>query len=324
MNITIGFDERQGHSFYNTTTEPLKKEMIRRGYKVEVYSAFNNSNIKPFDVIVTNYMAVNTGAYKAPITVYLPHGVGLWKSGTQISIPTDFFMPSDMMRFWFESERSDKKYHVVGYPRLDSLLNKMKNRQEIRNRIIRELKLDASKPIIVYLPTFNSPGSDNNKRGTSTELEKIDVKQIPNFVISMHGFDLSKHRIRELERRFKYSYWQPNKEDLMLSADMVVGDISGLLIESLVLNIPIIHLSRGSYDMFEMFNRGGNYGLLILGDVTTAENLVQTIQSNLKFDKFAALRAYWKPKLIHTPQGGATKLAADTLERLIKEKFNVK
>jgi len=323
QNIKIGFDERKGHTWYQTTTDSLKKEMIRRGYSVEVFSAFDKFNVKEFDVIVTNYMAKGKEDYKAPIVVYLPHGIGLWKSGTQTDIPTDFFIPGPIMGKWFQLEQPNKKYHIVGFPRIDSLLNKLKQREQIRNVFIQKLKLNPSKPIVAYVPTFNN-NDGFNKRGTSTELNKIDPKSIPNFIISIHGLDLTRGYIRDLEKRFQYVYWEANKENLLVSADVVVGDISSLLIESLVLNVPIIHLYRGDYAIFEMFDRAGEFGLLTLGEVCKAEQLAATITQNLKVDKFAALRAYWLPNLLVCPQEGALMRAANTLESLIKEKFDVK
>jgi len=324
QDVSIGIDERKNHTFYHAITNPVKEELTKRGFKVETYDNTDGSVKKKYDMIIFSY-GTTRNKYNSNISVLMEHGISPLKNAPGF-MASHFFCPGEAYKFMLETvDKLDGKFYLAGYPKLDWLINNKKNREKYRQELIKELNLDPTKPIVTYLPTFVSKNPDNQtKRGTTLELKKINFdKLIPNFVISVHGFDKGYRPVVEILNKAKHKYWEPNKEKLLLASDIIVGDISSVLMEALVLDIPIIHIHNDDFYSYSMYNHQkkehGCYGLLQLGDFCSIENLPETVRKNIKHDDYKGLRKYWLERLLYKPDGQSTKRVADLVEQVLKE-----
>ena len=322
--VFIGFDERTGHEFYQEVTNPVKQELIKRGFNVETFDLRKTeAPRKKYDAIVLNY-GTTVRPYPADIAILIEHGITPLKNAPGF-MATHFFCAGKAYRFMLEKVNKHKgKFYTVGYPKIDDMVRQKENREIIKKRIIKELRLDSSKPIISYLPTYTPRKENYAKSGTVLELNKLNFdKEISNFVISVHGFDKEYKPVVDILKKAKYTYWKPNKQDLLIASDIIVGDISSIILESLVLDVPIIQIHKKDYYMYSMYNHHarehGCYGLLQVGDACEIERLPEIIKRNLKYDENKWLRKYWLENLLHKPDGNTAKRVADLVEEVLKE-----
>jgi len=105
----------------------------------------------------------------------------------------------------------------------------------------------------------------------------------------------------------------------MVASDIIIGDISSIMVEALPLDIPLIHLVQ-RIDSLGLFEQE-EYGSCVLGDVCQKpEELKALIDKNLKNDHFKKERNKWKEKLIFN-FGKATRTAVDKILEIIKNEM---
>jgi CDP-glycerol glycerophosphotransferase (TagB/SpsB family) len=329
MKKLITFIEASGHDAYRMVTEPVDNELQRRGFLTEVIKpAEKQLPSKNSSMIVTNYfwalfkLKAIYDLKKLPI-VYMTHGLSPWKYlNTGYEECNYIFLPSEFERNKaFQSggkNPQDSHVFVTGWPKLDLLYEKNKHKNQIRESIIKELKLKNTEPIVVYLPTFTHR-SKERIRGSVLSLKETDLKEINNFIIGIHMFDKTKHDVKNVISKFKYVWDKANKYDLMVAADLIVGDISSVLVESLILNKPIIHFvnNKISLGLYET----DKYGECTLGDVCTdPKQLKSVIIKNLQQDSNKEKREEWKQKLIYN-EGQATNAVVDNIIKILEEQY---
>jgi CDP-glycerol glycerophosphotransferase (TagB/SpsB family) len=340
--IVIGFPYlEKGH---RRCLVPVMEALVKKGYVVDEYYAHDVKNkpnttlprLKTHSLTVLNYLAVPNlyGRHIPRPIIFMSHGISVWKRGHNRHLADLHLIHHD-----WESRQMTTifPYHsfncrTVGFPKLDSLVKLLPHRREVKAKFIKEMKLDATKPIVAFLPTWGGDKLNiDEPEGTFFELEKIDVKKIPNFILSAHntigsGLTSDSHdggvnaRKATVFKKAPYVWVAPNKDKLLLSADVIVGDISSILIEGLVTDVPIIHLHRGSFAPFELNDAEGYNGMMFLGAVCSIERLQHTINEVLKNDDYKMLRKYWRDRFLkYSLDGKATERTVREIEKVLKE-----
>lgn len=309
-------------------TEPVEKELKRRGYKTEVIDPSKNETPhKDSKLIVCNYfwaLGKLKNIYnlnKLPVA-YITHGLSAWKYlGSGYKHCNYVFLTAEFERnkVFLINEKNPDNSNVIltGWPKLDSLYQKNKNKQKIKEKVIKQLGLNKNKPIIAYLPTHTHR---SNKRisGSILFIENANVSKLDNFIIAIHYFDETKNDVKETLAKYKHVWSASDKYDLMVAADIIVGDISSIMVEALPLDKPIVHFldNRKQLGLYE----SEEYGECALGEVCTdPKELVNIIKRNLEKDTYKTLREEWKEKLIHNFGTSTNAMADEIINILDKE-----
>jgi CDP-glycerol glycerophosphotransferase (TagB/SpsB family) len=194
----------------------------------------------------------------------------------------------------------------VGFPKSDELVNGKSTRDEV----IKEFGLDEKEPIIVYAPSWDD--KDALRKGSIDALSKVMALPYKNILLCLHEYD---KMFKTLEG--KKVIKAPNKNRYLLAADLVIGDISSIMIEFTLLNKPMVHIDmtgdRHHYGIWE--EPTCHYGTFQVGDFATPDQLQEKVKDALNNpDKFKRLREYWKWRSFYN-LGNAAKISANEIIR---------
>jgi CDP-glycerol glycerophosphotransferase (TagB/SpsB family) len=147
----------------------------------------------------------------------------------------------------------------VGFPKLDDVFNKKYD----RGKLLNQLGLDKSKPTVLYAPTWVKDGSLSlhGKEIIRTLLD-MDVNLIVKLHPSIYNCDPKnpdsfslvgdtdwEKELREFEKRKNYrNILETDSNPYLVLTDILVTDISGIALEFMILNRPIIF-----FDVPELF-----------------------------------------------------------------------
>jgi hypothetical protein len=300
------------------STEPVQKYLNSKGYKTETIDVIDGIPSKDSKLIVSNYSwASNKLKTRVKInipSVYIFHGISVWKPLQGHYKGFDYaFLASEHERgknfIHEEGYPKEENTFVTGWPKLDILYTKIKDQAEIKKEVIKNYNLDPSKPIIAYLPTFKH--TDERISGAAEKLKSPHFAKIKNLIISIHNFDKTKSVIKEAMKNYPNIWNHPNKYDLLVAADIIIGDLSSVLVESLALDKPIIHLvhKRKRLTMYQK----EHFGICEFGDVCTDPKELQAlININIAKDIHKEKRNEWKKKMIYN-FGSSTQTAGDKI-----------
>lgn len=174
------------------------------------------------------------------------------------------FMPSEFQRdtFYkkFQVAPDDKRFPVIGWPRVEELLEMELNESD-RNNFFKLMELDPTKKTILYAPTWDSFDGYSllPKHFAESEEEAFRVfcKKIKelnfNLIIRLHPY-MHRHITNTSWRKIaeEHGAFWTNKEaknhieDEMVYylkyADILISDTSGIVTDFMILNKPIIFL----------------------------------------------------------------------------------
>jgi CDP-glycerol glycerophosphotransferase (TagB/SpsB family) len=107
----------------------------------------------------------------------------------------------------------------------------------------------------------------------------------------------------------------PNKNRYLLAADLMIGDMSGIMIEYALLDRPMVQIdmvgNRHHYGIWE--EPANHYGIFQIGEFATPDTLKGAVKDALdKPDKYKFLRDYWVWRSYYNI-GKASKAAADAV-----------
>jgi CDP-glycerol glycerophosphotransferase (TagB/SpsB family) len=337
-NITIGFPfNLTGHCGHS---EPVRAALEKRGYRTIAYrvtaeelhkglSRETKVVVSKTDLTIDNYHTIphHLGNILPKPIIHMPHGASIWKSGVYVDKIDYNLAPSELWiehNKYLEGNRIKDTYYKVGLPKLDSLVNSLKHRDDIKSDYIKDKKLDPSKPVIAFLPTWFSESS-NQGMGTLLHLDKIKHNSIPNFVVAPHtsDYNLQHPHAFKIVNNSKYYDVSTNKDRLLLSSDIIVGDISSMLIEALVVDKPIVHIHKNNIPGFCICSKA-HLGLLLLGNLISMESLPNSINCLLRKDVSAPLRHFWKDRLLYKADGKTLDRVCDAVEDIIRKDKNDK
>lgn len=247
--------------------------------------------------------------------IYIEHGLGAIKYYTY---KYNFFHEAELL--FYPGPVFQRKMEAInphfkngllgGYPKLDNLINGKSNKK----KIIEDLHLDPSKPIILFAPSW---GGKYNKQSGIWNAEIL--KEIPNLIIIPHSQD---YRYAK-----KVKAIVPNGDEginpYLRIADVVISDVSSVLAEAAILDTPVIQLKLPFYpgcfpeldkrkegifiskDKIRKEEKAANLNKRpfkiayldedwIMGEISPPKNIKQTIDNVLANpDKFKSERKYW-------------------------------
>ena len=126
--------------------------------------------------------------------------------------------------FFSEAFNTDRdKIKVIGMPRVDDILG-----ENINEQILKENMHYASKPTILYIPTFRKNGSVNLK----DILDTVDTTKY-NLIIKLHPLDTAQVPEEYIAKGNFCTY------DLMKFANYIITDYSATAIEASLLQKPL-------------------------------------------------------------------------------------
>ena len=300
----ITFLQVKNHDSYKMSTEPIRKYLSSKGYETEIIDVINqipNPNCK---IIISNYSwATNKLKLNFDIkvpTILIFHGISIWKplenhfKNYEYAFLASNFEKGKVFRFKDNFPKEENTI-ITGWPKLDILYEKLKNKEEIKKNIYKKYKLDTGKPIVAFLPTFKH--SDARICGTAEMLSSPHFSKIENLIVSLHYFDTTKENIIEYMKKYPFIWKDHDKYDLLIAADIIIGDLSSVLVEALPLDKPIIHLLNKEDQLYAYQNKEN--GICKFGDICLdPKDLQSLIDINLEKDLNKDQRNKWKDILI--------------------------
>lgn len=233
----------------------------------------------------------------------------------------------------------------IGYPKLDDQLNGCYDRRSV----LEKLGLDPSKKTIIYAPAWDPGGAlrtygslipqillDTGDFNVITKLHpaSLEPSSSPTFEFYTGGVDwFTTFTALEVNPRFKYvNDYLINP--LLNASDLMVTDFSGVALEFMTLDRPIIYLhcpefyektlvKWGNDPMVslhdERFNAGRNAGLVVERPEMLADAVNRSITSP---HELASLRRRITSKFIYNPGRGSIATVEKIEELLaIRDKF---
>lgn len=233
----------------------------------------------------------------------------------------------DLMRKVYP--KTAEKCILTGWPKLQRILSV--DRQKARQDLIQRLNLNPTYPIISFVPTQN--------RSYIYTQQLLDL-HIPNLIIAPHSGDYKWFRghsrverippIRDF-RQYQHYLETDRITELVAASDIIIGDYSSVLVESLVLDIPVIQLlapgklhnrsqdpmEHGSYEL--PYGQYGNIGSFTIGplvkDICQVPYWVDAMIE--KPETCCEQRAEWRQKLVYNMDKDIAKLIVDNMEKQV-------
>ena len=222
----------------------------------------------------------------------------------------------------------DSRLKVVGWPRIDDFFNDTLDREQIMNN----LGLDTTRKTVMYAPTWGwSHGNDrlfarwfgNENEVFEALCLKAREKEL-NLIVKLHGlsFHINNNELIDIANKYgvlwlthEISGYQIDPNPFLWVSDILISDLSGIIVEFMVLDRPIIYIDPeekldawdGS-DMPKNFRAG--HVVKSLGELFGA------IDDSIKCpERFKNERQELVSKLFYSPDGKA-------LDRAVQEILN--
>jgi hypothetical protein len=329
--LKIGYDDHAKARKYNSVILPVLEELSNRP-NIDLIPFHTEINPKEkFNVLIS--WAVGRYLDYGQKIAYLPHGISPWKDTGHRSKINHYFCASKYeIGKYFNARKST--CDVVGWPKLDYLVANKSNRKVFKEELIKQFNLNPKLPIIAYMPTWSYPGETRlltpdqkvsfrqilNRRGTIRRMLEDGFPKFENMILAPHHADITAVHTEKIIANYPTLFTGKNKNTLLLGCDLIIGDISSVLIESLVLDIPIIHLTNGHEGMFMAYKDHSHRLMCCLGPYAhNPKDLIKLVEESLSVDKYKNLRHQWRDRFIYTPKETATVAAANAIERLAKK-----
>lgn len=219
-----------------------------------------------------------------------------------------------------------------GWAKLDFYHKLLGCRREVRSEIYSQMGLIPQKPLVVYAPTWSRPTAE------SWALWQQDDR-VPDGAYVNSGTEYMRHRIIEQIERLDVNliymphtggtdaataagFWPSRRVEVLVAADLIVGDISSVLTEALCLDVPIVHVRREPED-----RRPGDYHVFAntrmpmceFGDVVDVADLPDVVRYRLsRADDYAGLRRFWRESGCGVVDGHAADREAVLIEEAVR------
>ena len=169
-------------------------------------------------------------------------------------IPGEYHKKEMIKRLNFKRQ-DEKRLKVVGWPRVDCLINQAFDRENIMSK----LGLDTNSKTIMYAPTWGwGYGNDTffarwfgREKEVFEQLCKKVKENNLNFIVKLHGlsFQTTNKELIDIARKYGV-LWLTNEVDRFTEdpnpylwiTDVLISDLSGIIAEFLTLNRPIIYI----------------------------------------------------------------------------------
>jgi len=291
---------------------PVEEELKKRGHTILQGERIPFSKDEIDGTLIASVLYLNPGivhTLKRPV-FFMPHGVAVVKTTLyQLHTKTDYMLMTgsiwkERMAYLFPKYKNNIE---VGFPKSDELVNGKSTREQVIN----ELGLDPKEPIVIFAPSWDD--KDAKRKGSIDALPKVEALGFKNLLICLHEYDKMFHKLDG-----KKIIKQPNKNKYLLAADLLIGDISSIMIEFAILDKPMVQIdmtgNRHHYGIWE--EPIPHYGVFQIGEFATPDDLPRAVKGALNDpNKYKFLREYWKWRSFYN-LGNATKASADAIENL--------
>ena len=158
----------------------------------------------------------------------------------------------------------------AGFPKSDELAKG----KSTRDGVIGEFGLDPKEPVVIFAPSWDD--RDAKRKGTIDALPKIEKLGLKNLLICVHEYDKT---FKTLEG--KHIIKAPNKNRYLLAADLLIGDISSIMIEFALLNKPMVQIDMfGDRRMYGIWEEPTyHYGTFQIGEFAAPDDLEKAVGS---------------------------------------------
>ena len=226
----------------------------------------------------------------------------------------------------FDLRPDDERLKIVGWPRLDDLINGIYDRESI----MKNVNLDPGKKTVMYAPTWGwGHGNDGLfARWFDRETEIFEklcqevTSQGFNFIVRLHHLSLQNHneelqgvakKYNVLLQASEVSNFQGDPNKLLWITDILISDLSGIIAEFMVLDRPIIYIDPdesiepwSDSDMPKHFRPGHV--------VKTPEELCEAIKdSDICPERYSEERKSLTSKLFYNLDGKAADRAVEEI-----------
>jgi len=291
---------------------PAAEELKKRGHSI-IFSDRSPLDKNEVDATIIasvgNLDGGNGKRLRRPI-FFMPHGVAVVKTTLYKELTrADYTLMTgpiwkERMEYLFPKFQNNIE---AGFPKSDELVEGKSTRGEI----VDEFELDPKEPIVIFAPSWDD--REAKRKGTIDALQNLERLGLKNLLICVHEYDKT-FKTLEGKRIIKAA----NKNRYLLAADLLVGDISSIMIEFALLNKPMVQIDmygdRRMYGIWE--GPTYHYGTFQIGEFTSPDDLGKAVGSALSDPKkFEYLRKYWIWRSFYNI-GKASISAADSIEKL--------
>jgi CDP-glycerol glycerophosphotransferase (TagB/SpsB family) len=308
----LKFQSLSDKPYQRACLTPVEEELKKRGHTILQGERIPYAKNEVDGTLIASVLYMNPGIIqklKRPI-FFMPHGVAIVKTTLyQIHTKTDFMLMTgpiwkERMEHIFPRYKNNVE---IGFPKSDELVNG----KNTRDQVVNELGLDPKEPIVIFAPSWDD--KDAKRKGSIDALPAVEALGFKNLLLCLHEYDKMFHKL-EGKKVIK----DPNKNKYLLAADLLIGDISSIMIEFAILDKPMVQIDmtgdRKQYGIWE--EPASHYGIFQIGEFATPGALPQAVKKAFNDpDKYKFLRDYWKWRSFYN-LGSATRSAADTIEKL--------
>lgn len=291
---------------------PIAEELKKRGNKIIEASSEPVPAGEVDATLIASIKYLNPGLIdkvKRPI-FSTPHTLAVVKTTLfQLHTKSDYMLMTgpvwkERMEYVFPKYKNNLE---IGYPKSDELVNG----KSTRDQVVNELGLDPKEPIVMFAPSWDDP--DAKRKGTMDALPQVEALGLKNLLICPHDYDKMFNKLsgRKIIK-------DANKNKYLLAADLMIGDMSGIMIEFAVLDKPMVQIDMyGDKRMYGIWEEPANhYGTFQIGEFATPDTLPNAVKQALNNpNKYKFLRDYWKWRSFYN-LGTSAKAAADAVEKL--------
>jgi hypothetical protein len=298
--------------YHKACIQPVADELEKRGHSV-FFSERVPLNKDKIDATIIASVGYLDGEFerrlKRPI-FFMPHGVAVVKTTLYRELTkADYTLMTgpiwkERMEYLFPKFQNNIE---AGFPKSDELVNG----KSTRDQIVKEFGFEPKEPVVIFAPTWDDP--EAKRRGTIDVLPKLEQLGLKNLLVCIHEYDKNFKSLAG-----KHIIKASNKNRYLLAADLLIGDISSIMIEFALLNKPMVQIDMfGDRRMYGIWEKPTyQYGTFQIGEFADPDTLGKAIGSVLSDPaKHEHLRKYWVWRSFFNI-GKASISAADSIEQL--------
>jgi CDP-glycerol glycerophosphotransferase (TagB/SpsB family) len=235
-------------------------------------------------------------------------------------------------------EENDERLKIVGWPRIDKLVKGEYNREEILSK----LGLNMDRKTVLYAPTWGGYSKDMKSWGkylfarwldNETEIfERLcrEIKELGlNFIVKTHQISMcsNSEELKRIAKKYDVLWVTPEMSNLQISpepylwvSDILISDMSGIIMDYICLDRPIIFIDPD--EGLDAWNECSIPASYRAGEIVkTPEELVTAIKSSLDSpNKFQSMRQDIISKVFSSIDGNSSVRAADEILSFAKRK----
>lgn len=257
-----------------------------------------------------------------------------------------YFLYGELERSMFEvimKSQPESTRHIklfnIGYPKLDDQILGRFN----RDAILRELNLDPTLKTVIYAPAWD-PGGSLRTLGTAVVAKMLEVENI-NVIAKLHPASLEpfyspqnelytggvdwQREFRKLETNTRFRYVNDYLiNPLLFVSDVMVTDFSGVALEFMTLDRPVIYIDCPEFyektlvewgndpeisKNDERFNAGRNTGILVQDIAELPSQIIRALNNPMEL---AEQRKRLSDRFLYNP-GYGSKAAVDAILQIL-------